>query len=131
MLTNVVIDQTRTFAGMVFLSCQPKLKFGSQEQDRTKDGVPKWEVEVLGATYTPFGTTANEVIKVGMTAVSDPSEGVQPFSPVELGNLSFGVLEKKRKDRETGVEQITGISVFFRADEIKLAANAMPASAAA
>ncbi|QWF86088.1 hypothetical protein [Amycolatopsis sp. CA-230715] len=132
MLTNVVIDQSRTFAGLVFLSCAPKMKFGSKtEQDRTKDGVPKWEVEVLGATYTPFGGTANEVVKVGINAVSDPCEGIPAFSPIELGSFSFGVLEKKRKDRDTGVEQIVGISVFFRADEVKLAGQAPTAAKAA
>lgn len=33
------IDQAATFAGVVLLSVEPKVAFGSTEQDRTGDGV--------------------------------------------------------------------------------------------
>lgn len=123
MLTNFKIDQGRTFAGLVFLSCQPKFKFGSTtEQEVTKDGRRKWELEVLGAVYTPFGGTENQVLKVGMASSTDPAEGIAPFSPVELGDFEVGVMEKTKKDRETGQEKVIGVNVWFRATEIKMAA---------
>ena len=33
------IDQAATFAGVALLSVEPKVAFGSIEQDRTSDGV--------------------------------------------------------------------------------------------
>jgi hypothetical protein len=127
MIGNLKIDQAATFAGVVFLSCQPKLKFGTQEQDRTKDGLAKWEVEVLGAVYTPFGGTSNEVIKVGMASSSNPAEGLTPFSPVQLGGLEVGVMEKTKKNPD-GTERVIGVSVWFRAQELLNAAETVVAS---
>lgn len=132
MLTNFKIDQGRTFAGVVFLSCQPKLKFGSQtEQETTKDGRFKWDVEVLGAVYTPFGGTENQVLKVSMAAKTDPAEGVPPFQPVELGDFEVGVMADEKKDRETGEKKIVGARVWYRASEIKLAGQAKATGKAA
>jgi len=129
MLTNAVIDQSRTFAGLVFLSCQPKLKFGSMEQEMTKDGRGKWELEVLGAVRQ-FGGTKNEVLKVGIASSTDPGKGIPPFSPIELGDLEIGVMEKTKKNPD-GTERIIGVNVWLRASEIKMAASQAAGSKAA
>jgi hypothetical protein len=120
MLTNAKIDQSRTFAGLVFLSCQPKTKFGSTEQEMTKDGRGKYELEVLGAVYQPFGGTKNEVMKVGIAASTDPAAGIAPFSPIELGDFEIGVMEKTKRNPD-GTERVIGVNVWFRASEIKMA----------
>lgn len=126
MRANFKIDQGATFAGLVFLSCQPKLAFGSAEQERTKDGRLKWTVEVLGAARDGFGGTSNEVLRVGIASSTDPGEGINPFTPVELGDFEVGVMEKTKKTADGG-EKVVGVSVWFRASEIKLAA--MPVAA--
>jgi hypothetical protein len=122
MLTNLKIDQTGTFAGLVYLSCQPKTAFGSDVQETTNDGRKKWTVEVLGAVYQGFGGTANEVVKVGMASYEDPCKGLKAFTAVELGDFEIGVMEKTKKDKQTGKETVVGFNVWFRASEIKLAA---------
>jgi hypothetical protein len=128
MRANLKIDQTATFAGLVFLSCQAKNAFGTDQQETTKDGRFKWECEVLGAAYTPFGGTSNEVLKVGIASRSNPAEGINPFTPVELGDFEVGVMEKTKKTADGG-ERVIGVTVWFRASEIKLAAAAATATA--
>lgn len=127
-ISGLKIDQKASFAGLVFLGCQPKFKFNSQVQDTTKDGRLKWAVEVLGAVYNSMtGGTDNRVFTVGMTTTKgDPAEGIAPFSPVELGGFEVGVMDKTRR-MDDGGKEITGHSVWFRADEIKLAAVAKAA----
>jgi hypothetical protein len=126
MIGNLKIDQTGTFAGMVFLSCEPKREFNSEVQATTKDGLGKWTVEVLAAVRTPFGGTTNEVMKVGMASKSNPAEGLAAFSPIQLGDLEVGVMEKTRKDSQ-GNDKIVGVTVWFRASEITLAPAAKAA----
>lgn len=128
MRANFKIDQGATFAGLVFLSCQPKLTFGSDQQERTRDGRLKWTLEVLGAAYTGFGGTSNEVLKVGMASSTDPAEGLAPFSQIELGDFEVGVMEKTKKTQDGG-EKVVGVNVWFRASEIKLMNVSMPAAA--
>lgn len=128
MRANFKIDQGATFAGLVFLSCQPKLAFGSDQQEKTRDGRLKWTVEILGAAYDGFGGTSNEVLKVGMVSSTDPAEGVNPFTPVELGDFEVGVMEKTKKMQDGG-EKVVGVTVWFRASEIKAAHVSMPAAA--
>lgn len=128
MLTNAKIDQSRTFAGLVFLSCQPKTKFGSTEQEMTKDGRGKYEVEVLGAVYQPFGGTKNEVLKVGIASSTNPADGIPPFKPIELVDLEIGVMEKTKKNPD-GTERVIGVNVWFRASEITLAAGSAQSAA--
>lgn len=53
------IDQAATFAGVVLLSVEPKVAFGSTEQDRTGDGVPKREAQLV-AGFHQFGKISNE-----------------------------------------------------------------------
>jgi hypothetical protein len=130
MRANFKIDQSRTFAGLVFLSCAPKKAFGSEQQETTKDGQLKWSVEVLGAAFDGFGGTSNEVMKVSMTSRTNPADGIAPFSPIELGDFEVGVMEKTRKTSDGG-EKVIGVTVWFRASEIKMAGRAAAGSKAA
>jgi hypothetical protein len=118
MISNLKIDQRRTFAGLVYLSCAPKFEMGSKQQATTRDGLLKWELQVLGATHPDqFGKSTNEVVKVGMTSASNPAEGIPPFTPVELGDFEVGVMEKTKK-LPSGEEKIIGVTVWFRCSEI-------------
>ncbi|MFD4677010.1 hypothetical protein ACFWNN_45355 [Lentzea sp. NPDC058450] len=118
MIRNFKIDQAATFAGVVFLSCKAKTVFGSTEQDRTKDGTPKWEVEVLGAFYGFNGETTNEVVKIGISSNVNPTEGLAAFRPVELVNFEVGVMEKTKKNPD-GSEKVIGVTVWYRATQVR------------
>jgi hypothetical protein len=118
MISNFKIDQTATFAGLVFLSCEPKLGFQSTSQETTKDGTPKWEIQVLGAFRNAFGSTSNEVVKVGLAAHHNPGDGIAPFSPVQLVDFEVGVMERTKKDQH-GQERVIGATVWFRASKLR------------
>lgn len=118
-IRNFAVDQAATFAGVVFLSCEPKLRFGSDQQDTLKDGTPKWEVQVVGGFRNQFGRAENEVLKLGVAAHQDPCANVAPYTPVELVGLEVGVMEKTKRNPETGEEKVIGVQVWYRAQEVR------------
>ena len=118
MLQSFKVDQAATFASVILLSVEPKLGFKSTEQERTSDGVPKWECQVV-AGFRQFGRVVNEVIKVGVVSHSNPGDSVVPYTPVELVGFEVGVMPKEKKDRDTGTTQQVGISVWYRCDELR------------
>ena len=107
------VDQAATFSGIVLLSVEPKAIFGSDEQDRNSDGVPRWEAQCVCA-FRQFGRTVNEVIKVGLTSHINPMDQLKPYEPVELVDLELGVVERKNRAGE-----ITGFQVWHRVSEIR------------
>lgn len=124
MATNFVIDQAATFQHVVLLQSDPKLAFGSEAQDATKDGLPLWTVQLVAA-QEQFGKTVNEVLKVTVASPKNPSDGVPPFAPVRLHGFSVGVMASTRKDKTTGAETITGAQVYYRCDRIEAAITPM------
>jgi hypothetical protein len=114
------IDQAATFAACVLLSSEAKLAFGSDRQDTTKDGTPKWECQVV-AGFRQFGRTVNEVLKVGIVSYANPADQVQPYTPVQLVGLEVGVMERTGKNGESA-----GFSVWYRADELRSIADTRP-----
>lgn len=115
------IDQAATFAQVMLLSVEPKLAFGSERQDTTKDGTPKWEAQVV-AGFRQFGRTVNEVLKVGIASHANPADRVQPYTPVQLVGLEVGVMERNGRGGEPA-----GFSVWYRADELRSTADTHPA----
>ena len=107
------VDQAATFTGVVLLSCEPKTKMGSSEQDKTKDGVSKWELQCV-AGFRSFGRADNTILKVTVAAHSDPAAGVNPYTPVELIGFQVGVMERRNAQGE-----ITGAQVWYRAEEVR------------
>jgi hypothetical protein len=107
------IDQAATFAGVALLSVEPKVAFGSAEQDRTSDGVPKWEAQLV-AGFHQFGKINNEILKVGVVAHTNPGDGLAPYTPVELVGFEVGVMEKKGRDG-----QVVGVQVWYRAEQLR------------
>jgi hypothetical protein len=112
------IDQAATFSGVVLLSIEPKPVFGSDDQDRTTDGVPKWEAQVA-AGFRQFGRTVNEVLKIGLVSHANPADGLTPYQPVQLVDFEVGVMPQTRTNKETGEEKITGVQVWYRCAEIR------------
>lgn len=123
MIQNFKVDQAGTFGATVFLSCEPKYKFGTTDQECTKDGTPKWECQILGAFRDGFGRMNNEVMKVGVASTSDPGAGLTPYTQVELVDFEVGVMEKTKKD-QNGQEKVIGVQVWYRAQGIQPAGAA-------
>jgi hypothetical protein len=119
MFTNFKIDQAATFEGVAFLACQPKMPFKSQVQETTNDGVPKWEVQVIAMFKSKFRGIQSEVLKIGVASHRPPAEGVMPYTPVQLIDFEVGVMEKTKKNAETGEEKVIGLQVWYRAADIR------------
>jgi hypothetical protein len=119
MFTNFKIDQARTFMGIAFLSAEPKRKFGSDVQEVGKDGTPKWQVEVVAGFRDQFGRVNNEVLKIGVASHKNPGEGVHPYTPVQLVEFEVGVMEKTKRNPETNEERVIGVTVWYRAHEVR------------
>lgn len=112
------VDQAATFASVILLSVEPKLGFGSTEQERTKDGTHRWLVQLV-AGFRQFGRVANEVITVTVASYSNPGDALTPYSPVELVGFEVGVMPHERKNRDTGQKEIVGVKVWYRCDEVR------------
>ncbi|MCD2191468.1 hypothetical protein [Actinomycetospora soli] len=126
MIQNFAIDQAATFESLLFLSCEPKTAFGdSFRQETTKDGLPKWEAQLV-ARFRQFGRATNEIIKVGLVSERAPGADLAPATPVELVGFEIGVMDKK--DRNGNV---TGAQVWYRCSEVRSTASTAPRSRAA
>lgn len=118
MAQNFKIDVQGTFvAPPLFLQCAPKTKFGSDVQDVTKNGLPKWEVHLLGMFAGFNGAPAPEVLKVGFVG-KNPALELQANTQVVVDGLEVGVMEKTKKNPETGEERIIGVTVWYRAESM-------------
>ncbi len=119
-----VIDQAATFTGVAYLSSAPRLIFGKDEQDRTADGLPKWEVQCVAGFRDMRGAASHEVIKVNVACPVDPGSDLAPYTPVQLVNFLVGVVPADvRRDERTGREKVTGGTVWYRADSIRSTAT--------
>ncbi|MGW9597798.1 hypothetical protein ACWHLZ_47080, partial [Streptomyces chartreusis] len=112
---------------VMFLSSSPKMQFGTQQQDTAKDGTPKWEVQVV-ASFTQFGRTENEILKVGVLSHQDPAAPLQGMpQPVELVGFRVGVTPAEKRTDRNGNEKVVGGTAWYQADEIR-PLNAVPTS---
>lgn len=119
------VDQARTFKMVMFLSSAPKTVFGNNaQQDTTKDGIPKWEVQVV-ATFEQFGKIENEILKVGVASHADPGHAVGGPQPVELVGFRVGVSPAEKRTDKNGNERVVGGTAWYQADEIR-ALSAVP-----
>lgn len=115
-----VIDQAATFAGVAFLECSPKTVFGRpDEQDRTPDGRLKWDVQLVAGFRDQFGASQHEVIKVNMASNTNPGDGLNPYTPVQLVNFVVGVVPPEVRKDSRGQEKLVGGTVWYRADELR------------
>lgn len=114
-----VIDQTATFAGVAFLEAAPRLAFGTQDQDRTSDGTPKWDISLVAGFKDAFGRSQHEVIKVGIASHQNPGDGLAPYTPVTLVNFVVGVVPPTITKDNRGQERISGGSTWYRADALQ------------
>jgi hypothetical protein len=111
-----IVDQAATFQAVALLSVEPKLQFGAETQETNKDGVPKWEIQLVAGFKDSFGRVNNEVIKVGIAARKNPGESMNLYTPVQLVNFTVGVMEKTSRDDPT---KVIGITVWYRCDDLR------------
>jgi len=111
-----VVDQAATFQGVAFLSSEPRRQFGTEIQELTKDGLPKWEIQLIASFRDNFGRASNEVIKVGYAGPKNPGEGLAMYTPVQLVNFTVGVMER-RDQRDP--DRVVGVQVWYRCDGIR------------
>lgn len=122
-----VIDQAATFSAVAFLESSPKMAYGRDGvQDTTRDGIPKWEVQLIGGFRDQFGKSAHEVIKVNVTSPKDPGEGMGPYTPVHMIGFVIGVTPPEERTDNQGRKKIVGGTVWYRAERIE---PAMPGGA--
>ncbi|MEV0203523.1 hypothetical protein AB0I37_30420 [Micromonospora purpureochromogenes] len=114
-----VIDQAASFTGIAFLSSAPRLEFGSDKQDRTRDGLGKWQIECVAGFRDQFGNASHEVIKVNVAAANDPGAQMSPYTPVQLVNFVVGVVPPEMRKDGRGQDVVRGGTVWYRADEIR------------
>jgi hypothetical protein len=114
MIQNFRVDQAATFETIMFMGCEPKTKFGTQyEQEMTKEGLGKY-VAQLAARFRAFGRTQSEILNVGLSGEKDPCADLIPGTPVQLVGFEIGVMPRKNKQ-----DEITGVSVWYRCEQIR------------
>jgi hypothetical protein len=125
----IVVSQQETFAARpIVMTVGPKLKFGTEDQDVSRDGEKKWIVQAA-VTYVPqFGMKpVAEVIEVTVTG-EDPSGSIPPGTPVDFQRLQVGLSAPEQRERKEGGTRIVGGKLWFTAAGVR-PANSRPAAA--
>jgi hypothetical protein len=129
-MARFIIDQAESFTRANLVKVDPRIAFGTDEQEKTKaDGIPVWTAEVIIGVEGFGGQEASEVIKVRVVSPKDPSEGIPMFSPVKLHRLAVSVFDASKRDRDTGQREVTGAGVSFSCERIEAAVQPMKAAA--
>lgn len=123
--TVFTVEQSATFNTIMLIGVEPKMAFKSDQQETARDGRKKWEVHV-SAAFSSFGKTEYTMLKVNVLAESDPGEGINPGTPVQLLGFQVGVQDKVVKDKDTGESKAVGAQVWYRADEMRSTASTGP-----
>jgi len=119
----IMIDVRNTYSALFLLSCGPRMRFQTAqeranglapEQDRSKDGLPKWEA-TLAVTYhsLPGARMQSETLSVTLLAASDPASSIPP-GPVDVEGLRCGL--SAPESGEGG--RIRGGKLWYQADKI-------------
>ena len=111
----ITVDQQSTFSTPpLVMSVGPRMKFGTDQQDITRNGERKWSVQVAVNYFADYGMRAQaEVIEVGLTGESPE---VQPGQPVQFDRLRCGV-SAPEVDGESG--RVRGGRLYWSADGVR------------
>lgn len=116
----ITVSQQETFSTPpLVMSVGPRLKFGTDAQDVTRDGEKKWSCQVAVSYFADYGMRAvAEVIEVGLVG-ADPTATVQPGMPVQFDRLRCGVSAPERRDDGKGGSKISGGRLYWSADGVR------------
>jgi hypothetical protein len=103
-MATMKIDQGASFSLAILMSAQPKAQFreGARtgQQDMSKDGIPKWAVQVSVADRE---TGTADLLKVTVTSSTNPAE-IMPGTPVLFEGLGVGVMNGSPYFVATGIQ---------------------------
>lgn len=116
----ITVDQHQTFASPpLVMSVGPRMKFGTDQQDITRNGERKWSCQVAVSYFPDYGMRAvAEVIEVGLTG-SDPSTTIQAGIPVQFDRLRVGVSAPEQRQRDDGGSRVVGGKLYWQADAVR------------
>jgi len=123
----ITVSQQETFSTPpLVMSAGPKLKFGSDQQDITRNGERKWSVQVAVSYFADYGMRPQaEVIEIGLTG-EDPTAAIQPGMPVQFDRLRCGVSAPEKTDEG----RVRGGRLYWQADKVRPFAAAKASAAA-
>ena len=110
----ITVSQQETFSTPpLVMSAGPKLKFGSDQQDITRNGERKWSVQVAVTYFADYGMRAQaEVIEVGLVG---EAPDVRPGMPVQFDRLRAGVSAPEKTDEG----RVRGGRLYWSADGVR------------
>ena len=110
----ITVSQQETFSTPpLVMSAGPKLKFGSDQQDITRNGERKWSVQVAVSYFADYGMRPQaEVIEIGLTGEAPE---VQPGTPVQFDRLRCGVSAPEKTDEG----RVRGGRLYWQADAVR------------
>jgi len=126
----ITVSQQDTFtAPPIVMAVGPKLEFGADTQQVTRDGEKRWIVQAAVSYAPEFGMKpVAEVIEVTVNG-ADPSAAIAPGTPVEFTKLRVGVSAPEQRQRQDGGSRVVGGKLYWMAAGVR-PANGRAASAA-
>jgi hypothetical protein len=116
-INSVPVDQSLFTSAMV-TAIEPRLEFGKDVQAVSKDGVPKWAVEVYIKMPSRFqDRTDKGIALVIVTSNDNPAAKVAEGDQVEFADLTVGVMAPDHDDSG----RIRGGKLFWQATGVKAA----------
>lgn len=115
----ITVDQKSTFAAPpIVMAVSPRLKFGTTEQDITRDGERRWTVQAaVSYIPEPDGKPQAEVIEITLTG-EDPSAKVSTGMQVSFTRLRLGVSSPEQRDNGRGGTRVVGGKVYWLAESV-------------
>jgi hypothetical protein len=115
-MATYAIDTAQTFTACMLMATGPRLKFGSSEQDVSAAGEKKWEVQAAVSFIPEYGMKAqSDILSVTVTG-TDPGQGINPGSPIELVNLRVGIVAPEKADNG----KVRGGKPYWQASGIRV-----------
>jgi hypothetical protein len=127
----ITVSQEETFqTPPLCMSVGPRNKFGTDQQDITRNGERKWSCQVAVSYFPDYGMRAvAEVIEVGLTG-EDPGLKIQPGQPVQFDRLRVGATAPEKTEEG----RVRGGRLYWQADGVRPfsgPANGRPVTAGA
>jgi hypothetical protein len=121
---TLIVNARESFSTVIFMGSEPRMRFGTLEQDVSANGERKWTVSAA-VTYTaePGQRTQSDVLNVTVTGpAADPGLSIPTGSQIEFDALRVGVSAPEQRE---GSNRIVGGRAWFTARNVR-AVNGRP-----
>jgi hypothetical protein len=124
---TITVSQQETFSTPpIAIAAGPRLKFGSTEQDVSRDGEKKWTVQAAVTYVAEYGMKpVAEIIEVTVTGGDNPAEILTPGTTVEFNRLRVGVSAPEKRDNG----RVVGGKLYWMATGVRPASGKSAAAA--